>query len=464
MGSMFQFDADRRDRYLLFYLISAPAFVDLINGYAYFELGTGILGQAYRASVLALLFLIMWRGVNRQLFFWLVGSGAVAAGIVFAILLKGQSMHFSISLEVTKLLDILLYAFVLVILVTVPKPGIPQRAEQIEKQLGLYGVYTAAILIVSYIADFGFPTYYSKATGQPYAFGFTGYYIANNTLSVVMLVPAAINLHRFQRDSSWTNLGFIILNIAGLIALGTRTGILGGVVMFVGLLAVVILSKRIRSIMRTGALLMTIPAALFAAVNIYQYASQYSRAMERFVELSQLNVRSDHSSAAERYMAAQSNLDRLIGNGFSSYVGTFNAFINKQDAVRATAEKDLVDIQASYGLVGLILFFSPMILGLFASFWIFWVRGSLFHSHLFLAMTVLVTHSVLAGHVLHQAKVTQMTGALLALILLELYRTRQAQQPQETVAWAGEPTGGLRPLRRPDPRSNPGPAGQVPAE
>ena len=113
-----------------------------------------------------------------------------------------------------------------------------------------------------------------------------------------------------------------------------------------------------------------------------------------------------------KYVGSRNAVQTAIGSSFVEHTRRFAQFTPKRDVVAATAETDPVDVIGAYGVIGLTALYLPYALGLIVGLYAAIRYRSAAAVAAVVALSLLVGHSIIAGHVLFSSKSTQLAAGL----------------------------------------------------
>ncbi|WP_420911981.1 O-antigen ligase family protein [Listeria grandensis] len=274
-------------------------------------------------------------------------------------------------------------------------------------------------LLIPYVLGVGYQTYDNSDAG------YKGYFFANNDTSFAFIISITFTARALwlQLSGKW-NMRLLLLlilyagNIVCLLLVGTKTGILYGVIVSIFLLVHLLFGTGYRSALHRIMIWM----ASFLAVGwvvfrgIHYAAEMVEGTYERIVYFYHLydgnlvrlltSSRSDFLESGMMYFLEDTNFgfSFLFGQGFEYRLENFGRF--------GLIEMDFFDGLFGLGVLGILLLI--VMLGYFL--WLAFSKGSRsIYSYMFL---VIVLYSFFAGHVLFSALSSTFLGLVCGGIIL----------------------------------------------
>ncbi|WP_258922020.1 O-antigen ligase family protein [Heyndrickxia coagulans] len=386
------------------FLILLP-FVDFFNGVVMLSLNIQIVGIAYRALffLFMILSILIYFKVNQSI---LVVYSITA--LLFSLLFLQTAINGDINYlfnDVSTLLKLLLSVFI----IEFSKKFIVGKQENyINRIVFLYSVFFPILLLIPYFLGMGNSTYNNGG-------GFKGFFTATNDITVVFIF---LNIYMgdlffksFNKKQSYLKNGLVyLLNIACLILIGTKTGIIFCLLWFLFLFfKEVILNIKITLISRLKILFVSVFSLVFIVFIILRFFSvpllnTYNRVLyfynlysNNFVQFL-TSSRSVFFESALYFSKHTENpfLKFIIGNGFK--------YREEKWGIGGLIEMDLADTFFSIGIIGLVI-----VLLYYFKFIVLSIKS--LNSNIFsVSFLVMFLYSVFAGHVLYSALSSTLLG------------------------------------------------------
>ncbi|EUJ18718.1 hypothetical protein HB852_06695 [Listeria grandensis] len=401
---------------IFIFLFAIFPVVDALNG---FVLSAGInlpIGVAYRLVCIAfLIFQIARKGFPKRLY-TILSVTFIFCGIIslFIQTIVLQNDLSALLYDLTNMTKFFLWALI--------PYYVYQRKDQLketsyEKIFLAISIFFTLGLLIPYALGIGNQTYAGSDAG------YKAFFFANNDTTIGFIVSATFTgWYLFKQTKAtklWTRLMLALLylgNLLGLLLLGTKTGIVYGVILtIVLLLRFFFFQKRIGPAVKWG-IGVTVIAVLTLIVfqgrafivetmsglvqRLTYFYNLYNGDLVRFITSS----RSEFLDSAFRSFTDSGNLmTQLFGYGFSQRVATWG--------LGDLVEMDFFDVFFSLGILGLLV-----TLGLLLFFFITSCKKRSIYSVLFL---ILVLYGAFAGHVLFSALSSTLFGLVCGGLFLK---------------------------------------------
>lgn len=397
--------------FILFFIVAFPAVLDFVHGYLDVEKNVVVLSSLYRGAIFffMLSYLIKLRAGLLSLTFSLFLSVFLFGAFFWAI-----NDGFNLARELSSLVS-LLYFLVSILFFRCFFIEAKIDIEYAFSFLRLYGVLTGVVLVLSLVFGIGIPTY-STPDGVVYGFGTESYYSAGNVVGITLICALISSIYLFIQQSNFKSFFLLFVIYAGLISIGTRTGIaISSILVFLFLAYFFFLHKgflRFRIIV----FILVVPVLMFAGFKIYEFSKNYETMTTKFSQLATGNVRGVHKSTVEEYLSDRTLSETIMGEGYSVYTENYIRYSPKKGEL-AVAEQDVHDVLGAYGLLGVLLIFGFMISVFLMAIITFYYRSSTQLFFCIVLLTAILGHSVLAGHVVFSTKSNQFAALVIALTL-----------------------------------------------
>ncbi|MBC1501989.1 hypothetical protein HB943_15415 [Listeria weihenstephanensis] len=401
---------------IFIFLFAIFPIVDALNG---FVLSAGInlpIGVAYRLVCIGfLVFQIARKGFPKKLY-TVLSVGFLFCGIIslFIQTIVLQNDLSGLLYDLTNMTKFFLWMLI--------PYYVYQRADVLKKTsyekifLTISVLFTVGLLI-PYVLGIGNQTYAGSDAG------YKAFFFANNDTTIGFIVSATFTgwyLFRQTKETKlWTRMLVALLylgNLLGLLLLGTKTGIVYGVILTIVLLlrffffqnrvgtvakwgigAVIIAVLALVVIQGKAFILETLSGLLQRLTYFYNL---YNGDLVRFITSSRSEFL---DSAFHSYTYSGNLMTQLFGYGFSTRVATWG--------LGDLVEMDFFDVFFSLGIIGLIV-----TLGLLLFFFITSCKKRNIYSVLFL---ILVLYGAFAGHVLFSALSSTLFGLVCGGLFLQ---------------------------------------------
>jgi hypothetical protein len=407
----------------LFMLLVFPSIGDWVNGFFSIKYGINIISNAYRMAIIlfSLFLLFHYRANSVFLLLFLL--------LTFIVLIHMNFMAFftepSILDDAKYWLSASFYLFCLIIFHYLLCNNYI-NIEQIIKALIRYGEIAAIILFTSLIFNIGVPTFYST-TGEVFGFGTQSYYIAGNSLGLVLVVGLALASIRFFKDPSYFKLISIFTIYIGAFCIGSRTGmIISSLIVTISIFIFLFLRKGSYKY-KMVIYFFIVPVFVFVGLKSYEIFTKYSHMLAKVEAVLSGNPRGSLADAGSAYINDQSFDTLLIGRGFKNYRKKF-AIYSPKISNSPTSEQDLTDTVGAFGLYGLLILYLPFMFILVVSSILVLVYRTEYSQYSIIGILLLLGHSVLAGHFIFSAMAMQFAGALMSIVIFELITLRQSRR------------------------------------
>lgn len=395
------------------YIIVLPSIFDWAHGYFAINMGITITSSLYRLSIIVLLLFYIIQRPDFRTFLYVSLYLLLFLGLIFIWLIHSSIVF---TQEVATLINVTFFLYCYTLLAKISDMYGLSRS-YILKMIVLYGLLTSMILLFSLVFDVGIPTYSNKV-GDVYGFGTQSYYIAGNVVGLSLAVSLLVAIYIYIETKRLTELLIAIIILMGSFSIGSITGMLISLIIFIGFLLYLTFFMSGHYLLRLVLLVIFIPSIIYTGVYAYEIISNYSRMQDKYETLVTGSVREEHAMGASDYLNHRQNtLSNLVGVGYSSYILQLPRFSPKQGRVSATSEKDLLDVLGAYGYIGLILFI-PYIYCLLISINKYLLKRDIFHLMVFGCLLMLLAHSIIAGHVIFSTKSSQFASIFMVLALL----------------------------------------------
>ena len=411
-------------RIVLFILLIGTVFVDLVNGYYYF---TNPIGVIFRTAV-ALYAAIFFVGYNK--------SPQYKLYVLIAIFLAGccnisgatGGNNYSLMSEISQFVKIL-YPLLLAFYFkyTLDKDYI--TFETLVKWGVINVLIRSAFILFSTITGIGHTTYGDEDT--TYGFGTTSFFNAQNDNSLALLMGYCFCMYRQFSKKETSSIWKVLLLLSGLALIGTRAGLLGGILItFIATTQMVIFGRN-SNFMNSGRKIvysfLILSAIISSSIFVYNEIKDKPFMMDKYIDLFINPPRSSQEIAANEFIQNRSPVAQYLGSGVMEYrlklygnLGNANA--NADSSEGKQSEKDFVDLLGAYGyLLASWIFLFPFacLIILFNNF--IKQPSNYLKFALFIAITIFLGHSLIAGHGIKNPT----PGTILAIIYVYVLNIKQ---------------------------------------
>lgn len=392
-----------------------PVFVDLINGILIYKTNSSFsFGVLYRgglfAALLAFLFLIKEK--------WLTIYGVVLVGLfLVGFIVWTATGPTKPAYDISVIVKVLFPTTILGFLFFINGRTKVTADQLINLFLGFCFVASVAI-VFSLITGIGINTYGDGEVS--YTYGTKSLFKAQNDMGITLLVGYTFALYRLFKSFGIKNLILTTLIIVALVALSTRAGVMGAfgvtagfsIAFFFSPTTDLKLSVPLRMILLgIGLILMA-----FLLYQFIQLVSEYKYLIKKFEALTEEHPRERLQAVGLTALENRPWINQLFGEGafgFGKSVSKLLPGSRNFNVNGKMIEIDQIDLFGNYGLLFILTFYTVPLVAYGKSILNFFQSRRLQQLAILLAFTILMGHSVLAGHVF----MTPMVAGPLALIL-----------------------------------------------
>lgn len=400
---------------ILFLLISFPVFVDLINGY-FISLGyTSPIGIIYRGLFSCILFIITLKYGEKKinLFVYLLVGFWIVLNFYWVFFNRDfPNIFFEIS-ELVKLLYV--YLILSFIIYFIREKGVLH--ENLRLFIIIFSSVASISIIISFFTGFGIQTY-----GE-YTFAVKSYFKAQNDIGLAILLSLPFLCYRCFSSFRLLDFFLMFLNLIGLILLGTRAGIIGGLITIAIFLfySLFTIQKKISitSIKRFFIKLLFFSSIVYGCFQIYSLYTKYSYMINKYEKILSESPRSLVEDIAENHFSNRGAGKNMFGEGafvFRKNIEKGYRGNKKTGSFGKPVEQDLYDLFGAYGFIFTLLMFIFPVLLLFKQCVNCFIELNLLDIAYFLAIILFLTHSILAGHALGSPTVSTQIAITFAYI------------------------------------------------
>lgn len=427
------------------YAVALPAC--LIISQVFVDVAHGTLGSAGRAGllsvgvvfrgllvVLAVVVLMRMRAAPLKAFLLVFLAVFLASNLVWAT----ASDVYSFGHELNQAMRVAFPWLVAGILLYLHQQA-PIERFYLLKVLAWVGFLTALTVIGSTALGVGQQTY------GDWSYGSKGLFSAQNDLGLTLLltlVAAIVILARTRK------LLYLVVTasiaMAGLV-LGTRTGVLGLVVVAVGLLLAALLNRRLfapssgrKSLRATAVLVLPVLLAVAVAGVIFSQVEKTTYLLKRIESLSEATPRSKLEAAGMTRLRERDAVLTLVGEGglaFKKHVAE-NIGYERQRSDKSSifalgdskklsfslhrVENDAIDILGFYGIAQFTVIYGALAIAYLLAVRTAIRAWNLENVALLMILTLFLGHSTLAGHGIFSAQVATVLAPVLFLQIRDL--------------------------------------------
>ncbi|MCB0396243.1 MAG: O-antigen ligase family protein [Flavobacteriales bacterium] len=415
--------------FLIALVLVVPVIVDLMNGFLKMELRVDVsVGIIYRTGIL----------IISTPFFFTSGQNRFKLYVLMILLLWGISaivwtfssedhIFSMLQWEVREISRIIM-PFIMVVLLWELAVKFDIGIEDMIRHISWFGFIAGGAIIFSFVTGFGMMTYYD---GQEWdgGFGMKSYFIAQNDISIAVLISLVMSLYRVFTKMTLGNIIMVMTTLAGLILLTTRTALAGSLLItFVFVLSAIFFKKKDIPMRRFSRLMLIgvgVGLLVWGITVLIDIITQYSFLVTKFESLIAHSPRELMVQAAKNRIADRAWLLNIFGESNYYFLQHINFEVIKTypkafAGVGKHVERDFYDFVGAYGIIlGMLLLLLPVL------FWVkmvfsFLQKRTFLNFTFLVAITLFLGHSVFAGHALNSPTV----ASVVALVYLYIYQYR----------------------------------------
>jgi len=419
-----------KGKLLLFFIIAFPVVIDLLNGFITFFIGLDFsIGVLYRGLIFvcSLPVFILQKDKIWKVYILIITGLWMLSCIIWA----GSGM-----LQATKEVMIfikMIYPFIILPLLYHIVKKYRIDIDYVISCSVTYCAIAGASIIFSLVSGLGIEFSASK-----YSFGAKSFFVAQNDIGLSMLIGYTLSLYLFFRKFSFKYFLSTIIIMAGLIALSTRTGIMGALGVFIFLMfAIMFYGKRSVNISYFSKVFIFsffAVAVAIGTVKVIQLVSEYEYILKKFQALSYEHPRQNLKQVAHNRISGRHWVYNIFGEGMTHFkmevgnrlIGAFDVSAEGQPV-----EVDYLDLMGNYGLImTLMILLFPVYL--FLKILLKFILNRNFRDLIFLICILLfLVHSTLAGHAIISPLVA--TNMVVVYIYILYRKTFTAQEKPAVV-------------------------------
>ncbi len=396
--------------WLAFFFFTAPIIIDFFNG-LFIVLDIQVpLSAFYRILLLIVsLFFIKYFDIKILFLIFIFLLLFIASNLVWLF----HSDNYNLFREIQQFIRIVFPYFLVGALYY-----LNQYIDSIKmfKFLIYFGLIASLLIIFSYFTGIGIDSYGN------YAFGVKSFFNAGNDISLSLLLILIVSLYVFTTSSKNRYLLYSFFILGALFLLGTRSGLIGGSMIFLTFIFLILFYKeniKLHGIKKYVIIFFSFLFLMLVIIKIVALLSEYNYMIERYTDLLEISPRVKSITIAYKRFENYDMTTMLMGESsysFSTFVAnnfqTTKVYLNGK-----FIEQDILDMYGSYGIV---------LGGLFLSVpFLLWIRaiylsvryGTLFATTLLMCMTIFLLHSFFAGHAINSPTVATVISIIYYYIL-----------------------------------------------
>ncbi len=397
-------------QFLVWLIVVAPAIIDWIHGFLAATAGIEIVASLYRFSLLAIGFVIL---AIRPSWTMLLISALYFFYLIASYLTWSVTTTIYLPEEVIRSANIVFLPFCVWTLFYCSQ-FLHVKTDWIIRQIITFGKIAALIVVLSLVFNIGTPTYFSPLTGS-YGFGTKSYYFAGNVLGLSLVIALATSLIVLIEAPKLRRYLDTALILVGAVSVGSRAGtIIAPLLLLIAAGYFVFFRSGYRA-QRFTVVALVLPVLVIGGIKTYEIVSDYSYMATRIESLAAGEVRASHSAPAWEMVKQQNLSQRLVGSSFEEHARSFAFHTPKKGVLKATAETDPVDVLGAYGVAGLLALYLPYAIALLMALLAFVRTRSTESTIALVCLSLLIGHSVIAGHVVFSSQTTQLASIFVFL-------------------------------------------------
>lgn len=301
------------------------------------------------------------------------------------------------------------------------------------------GFISALSIILTMALGIGHQTY------GDWSYGSKGLFSAQNDTGLMLLITLTAAIVTFIRTRKIIHMAITVAIASAGILLGTRTGVLGPVLIVVSFILAAILNPRIfstslvnRGWMTSAVLIVPIILALAAAAVIFSHAEKTTFLTKKISALAEETPRSRLEAAGAKRLSNRDLILNLFGEGglaFKKHVAKnlgkgrhttdLGVFAAPGQSSRLTflvhrVENDVYDVLGFYGIVQFIVLYSGLALVYTMALRKAYRSWNMENVAVVLMLTLYLGHSTFAGHALFSAQVATVIAPIIFLQLRDM--------------------------------------------
>jgi hypothetical protein len=401
-------------RVCLLFLFLFPALADLINGYLNVTLESDFsLGILYRGSLMLFAIPCIFFSCRKDiLIFLLFAFGWFLCSNIY----WSQLEYYSFVRELQQIARIFFPYFMLSILIVLFNNN-KLNLSDVFLLIVLNGLFCSCAIIFSSFLGFGYDTYKG-------VFGSISFFKAQNDISLVILLSNVINFYLYISKKSTKYLLFFCINILALLLIGTRSGILGSMLIIIFFLfSIATFSRKEikRNLLRRGTIILfSFSVFIIAVYKVYIHVFLKNKyLLDKMLVLFSKSPRHKLTSIAHEEIYKRGFFSNFFGEGYLSFAKKISFkyhHTTSYSEVGKLVEQDFYDLIGAYGFILGIIFLAIPIMLLLKSFINLIYKRTLLNFTIVLMMLIFIIHAFLAGHAINSPTVG-------TIIIIAYYQT-----------------------------------------
>jgi hypothetical protein len=409
---------------IVYIIIVGSVFVDLLNGYFNYYKNIPLpIGVAFRTVLTAFTFIYVVK-LRSLLTYRLYVALIFVLWILCLIYWIVSARFIDLGMEISLFAKVIYPLFVVCYFYYVISKGY-LNFETILKFAVTNGFVAGLFIIFSFITGIGFNTYAVAETNKSYGFGNSSFFKAQNDISLELLMSLCFAMYFFLKEKRFSNIIRALIIGLGTLLIGTRAGLLGGLlIVFVSVMYSAFFSKIIswfEILKRVLLFFLVIIISSVAAVLVIQKIAESKFMLNKYSLEGLQSTRASLTNAAGTYIQETQErnfLPFIFGEGNLIYTSSLYTNLGTgkgNEQAEKTAERDWIDLRGGYGILfAFTVFLFPAITFLVAIKYFFKNSRELLRFSMMLAIVLFLFHSIFVGHGLKNPA----PGTLLAIIYL----------------------------------------------
>jgi hypothetical protein len=410
-------------------ILVIPVFLDLLNGFLVYKMNVNSpILLLYRGAIVFIGLPVLFMIKDKRHVIWLLLLTALfvvdmAAWFVFNSLSVGN--------EVSIFIRVAYPYFVLGILLLFIERKWLKLTDMVNLQLA-YCVIAAVSILLSFAFGVGI-----EYGGSKFSFGTKSFFSAQNDTSLALLIGFIFNGGMILTTLKKRYFLIGILIFSSLIALSTRSGIMGAIGVAGVLVLIMFFSGygqvRVHRYKKNMIFLISVLLMVVGLIGLVSVIKEYHYLITKFETLSEEQPREKLASGALRRIVARPAAMNVFGEGRTSFMMELGREMQglrsrlKEDG--KTAEVDYMDLMGNYGILFTIwVFLFPFWVWLKCALKVLFER-SVWSAVYLMAMSIFLIHSFLAGH----AMMSPVVGTAISLVYVFVLTVGDVKKPRKQI-------------------------------
>lgn len=414
-------------RWLLYLIFPLSIIVDLTNGFCQEQLGIYLpIGVVFRMTIIFVILvkiftrtLSFWFGYVCILCFWFLISLSIWA-VCSQCSINSNEGEFKIIAEIDSFVRIAYFYLVFSFFIYYRKSLCNIKTISI---ISNYGLLIALAIIISFFTGLGNNSY-----GEDYGFGTKSYFVAGNDLGITLVFCCVTASLKFFVELNLKDFMIFVLMVFSCLLLGTRVGLGGSVIWFVLSLGYLIFYYNNPSHKRKKwvyvVTIVPVMAILCYEMGVFIFSFYDDFMMERLSLEGLSSARGNLIEYATHYILGLSIIPLIFGAGISplyyfvgrSLTGTI---------ILKSVEADVHEILGAYGVLGIILIFTPYVYFAWKGLRL-WIRKK---SFLTLALNFVLWSFLAVAYVSGHCVANTMVAPVYSFYIVILYEFLEGNTP-----------------------------------